>query len=90
MAPYLFWEFIILIIGVWLMVALFVVYGWLLLKRQKQMMQAFFKPTFMSSHGEEETASTVHLEISKDEPIAKYKNLTEEDQLDVSFVDKNE
>lgn len=37
MKPYLFGELLALVIGVWLMVVAFVVYGWLLLKRQKQM-----------------------------------------------------
>ena len=39
MAPYLFWELMILAVGVWLMAVLFFVYGFLLLRHQKQMIQ---------------------------------------------------
>ena len=53
MAAYLFWEFIILIVGVWLMATLFFVYGWLLLKRQKQMVLnslcSCLPPSFMET-----------------------------------------
>ncbi|MBQ3695854.1 MAG: hypothetical protein II938_02655 [Alphaproteobacteria bacterium] len=88
MAPYLFWELIILIVGVWLMAVLFFVYGWLLLKRQKQMMAQFLPPQTPSAESKEPEAP-VHLEISKDEPLSKYKDLTPE-EADVSFVDKDE
>ena len=88
MAPYLFWEFIILISGVWLMAVLFIVFGWILLKRQQKMIR-----DFMALQGNEASPAAeskpVQLEISKDEPIAKYKDLTPE-EADVSFVDKNE
>ena len=88
MAPYLFWELIILIVGVWLIAVLFFVYGWLLLKRQRKMIQDFFKMQSASVVEQEESAP-VKLEISKDEPISKYKDLTPE-EADVSFVDKDE
>ncbi len=91
MAPYLFWELIILIIGVWMMAVLFFVYGWLLLRRQKQMMLEL-----MHTKVEETTKETlestppptVHLEISKDEPLSKYKDIAPETIEDVSFVDQ--
>ncbi len=90
MAPYLFWELIILIVGVWMMAALFVVYGWLLLRRQKQMMKELLDAVLPKENQNESDASTpvIHLEISKDEPIGKYKDVAPEDVEDVSFVDQ--
>lgn len=93
MAPYLFWEFIILIIGVWVMAVLFFVYGWLLLKRQKQLVKELLSNAnvkLTDDLAKTEVAPAVHLEISKDEPIGKYKDVAPEDVEDVSFVDKNE
>jgi len=87
MAPYLFWELVILIIGVWSMAVMFFVYGWLLLKRQKTMMHDLIQNQ-MPSKSQEET-SPIRLEISKDEPISKYKDMTP-DEADVSFVDQKE
>ena len=91
MAPYLFWELIILIIGVWMMAVLFFVYGWLLLRRQKQMMLELMhtkgKETTKETP-EPTTTPTVHLEISKDEPLSKYKDIAPETIEDVSFVDQ--
>ena len=91
MAPYLFWELIILIVGVWMMAAVFVVYGWLLLRRQKQMMKELLaQPPEKEKQEEPEVtpAPALHLEISKDEPIGKYKDIAPEDVEDVSFVDQ--
>ena len=92
MAPYLFWELLSLVVGVWLMVVVFVVYGWLLLKRQKQMfvqmMQGSVPSASKTSQSEEE--QPVRLEISRDEPIAKYANFVPGENVDVSFVDKKE
>jgi len=91
MAPYLFWELIILIVGVWMMAALFVVYGWLLLRRQKQMMKELLSIAPQKENQDEvntASAPAIHLEISKDEPIGKYKDVAPEDVEDVSFVDQ--
>lgn len=90
MAPYLFWELIILIVGVWMMTALFIVYGWLLLRRQKQMMKELLGLAPQKTNQDESDASApaIHLEISKDEPIGKYKDVAPEDVEDVSFVDQ--
>ena len=92
MASYLFWEFIILIASIWLMIILFAFYGWLLLKYQKRMMSDFLKIVEKREPDseEKEEAPSVHLEISKDEPLSKYQNLNPDDQVDVSFVDTNE
>ena len=87
MAPYLFWELIILIIGVWLIAVLFFVYGWLLLKRQQKMIHDFLQ-TQIPLKPQEETPP-IRLEISKDEPISKYKDMTP-DEADISFVDQKE
>ena len=87
MAPYLFWELVILIVGVWTIAVLFFVYGWLLLKRQQKMIRDFIGMQF--SREEKLKEAPVHLEISKNEPISKYKDLTPE-EAEVSFVDKNE
>ena len=91
MAPYLFWELIILIVGVWMMAVLFFAYGWLLLKRQKQMMQELLNSAPQEQplpSSEDSPAPTIHLEIAKDEPIGKYKDISPEDVEDVSFVDQ--
>lgn len=88
MTPYLFWELIILIVGVWAIAILFFVYGWILLKRQRKMILDLMKMQNIASDQKEES-KPVHLEISKDEPISKYENLKPE-EADVSFVDKNE
>lgn len=91
MAPYLFWELIILIIGVWMMAVLFFVYGWLLLRRQKQMMLELMHTKVEETTKETPepaTTPTVHLEISKDEPLSKYKDIAPETIEDVSFVDQ--
>lgn len=93
MAPYLFWELMMLVVGVWLMVIVFVIYGWLLLKRQKKMFAQILGTTKVPEkvvEEEAEKAPQVRLEISKDEPIAKYENFVPEEGVDVSFVDKNE
>lgn len=103
MKPYLFGELLILIIGVWLMVVAFLVYGWLLLKRQKRMVNLVLerlpeqKTAPMSpelpqepEQKKVETAEPVHLEISRDEPIAKYENFVPGENVDISFVDKKE
>jgi len=92
MTPYLFWELMILVVGVWVMVVAFVVYGWLLLKRQKKMFVQLLQKV---AGGETNSAvppesKRVRLEISKDEPMAKYENFVPEEGVDVSFVDKNE
>ena len=87
MAPYLFWELIVLIVGVWLIAALFVVYGWLLLRRQRKMIQDFIALQGAAPTPQEEVPP-LRLEISKEEPISKYKDLTPE-EADVSFVDKD-
>jgi len=87
MAPYLFWEFVILIIGVWLMAVLFFVYGWLLLKRQKQMILMLLGEKVSEKKTQTEP-EPVHLEISKNEPIAKYKDMSP-DEATVSFVEED-
>lgn len=43
MTPYLFWELMILITGVWLIAILFFIYGWVLIKKQKQMLHDFYQ-----------------------------------------------
>ncbi len=97
MAAYLFWELLILIIGVWLMATLFFIYGWLLLKRQKKMMTDFWAilettktlpPKELTQ--EEPEPEPIHLEISKNEPIGKYQNLSSERPVDISFVEEKE
>ena len=88
MAPYLFWEFIILITGVWLMAVLFFVYGWLLLKNQRKMFQDILNTKASLPSKSSEDPPSVHLEISKDEPIGKYKDLAPDESVDVSFVDQ--
>lgn len=87
MTPYLFWEFVILIVGVWLMASLFFVYGWLLLKRQKQMMIQLFS---LKCSEEKPVAKPepVQLEISKNEPLSKYKDVSP-DEVNISFVDED-
>lgn len=99
MAPYLFWELIILISGVWVMVVLFFVYGWLLLQRQKRMIQAFLQQTTHNFPNALPTEQTVpiapsdkvqEMTISKDEPISKYKDLNPDENINVSFVDTKE
>ncbi|MBQ4471750.1 MAG: hypothetical protein II942_00670 [Alphaproteobacteria bacterium] len=102
MAPYLFWEFIILIVGVWLMVALFIVYGWALLKRQQHMIHAILEklnladtptPTPQPAEPAEtqpesnEEKPKRHIYISRNEPISKYKDLEKDESVIVSFVD---
>ena len=98
MAPYLFWEFIILIAGVWLMTILFFVYGWILLRRQKQMIDRLFsspkqpqldQPERPQPDTEQPNLPPRHLEISKDEPLSKYQDVSPE-EMEVSFVDKSE
>ena len=91
MTPYLFWELMSLVIGVWLMVIVFVVYGWLMLKRQKHMFEQILGTSGVSKSTETECQDTppVRLEISKDEPIAKYENFVPNENVDVSFVDKD-
>ena len=100
MAPYLFWEFIILIVGVWAIAVLFFVYGWLLLKKQRTLVQrieALYQPVSTPSEKPQNAAddlpekpSQQNIVISKDEPISKYKNLNPSEDVTVSFVDKNE
>ena len=92
MAPYLFWEFMILTVGVWAMVVVFVVYGWLLLKRQKQMFIQIVGEKNGASSESDSAASTqpVRLEIPKSEPISKYENFVPGEGVDVAFVDKDE
>ncbi len=92
MAPYLFWELMSLVVGVWLLVVVFVVYGWLLLKRQKQMFLQILQGPMADQAksfvaGEEKP---IRVEISRDEPIAKYANFVPGENVDVSFVDKKE
>ena len=94
MTPYLFWEFMILVVGVWLMVIVFVVYGWLLLKRQKQMLEQLlgqFSSEQLSAlkMSTEPQMAPVHMEISKEEPISKYENFVPAEGVDVSLVDKD-
>lgn len=96
MAAYLFWEFVILIAGVWMMAALFFIYGWILLKRQKQIMAQIF-PSLKQTKSKAENPEAApqpnptprHLEISRDEPMSKYQDVSP-DEVDVSFVDKSE
>ena len=104
MAPYLFWELMILTIGIWVMSIVFVIYGFLLLRQQKRLFDKYlnspksaqqdelpFRPV---GEPEDATASTPEPEqnitISKDEPISKYKDLLTSDSVNVSFVDKDE
>lgn len=90
MTPYLFWEFMILVVGVWTMVVAFVVYGWLLLKRQKQMFMQMTAEQSGKTLAESDAASQpVRLEIPKSEPISKYENFVPGEGVDVSFVDKS-
>ena len=94
MTAYLFWEFVILIAGVWLMATLFFVYGWLLLKRQKKMMMQFLslreseKIENKPKLEDEPKVEPVQLEVSRNEPISKYRDLPP-DAVDVSFVEDN-
>ena len=92
MTAYLFWEFVILIAGVWLMATLFFIYGWLLLKRQKKMMLELLslRDTQEEEKGEsqpDQKAEPIQLEISKNEPIEKYKDVSP-DEVNISFVEE--
>ena len=93
MAPYLFWELIILIVGVWFMAALFVFYGWLLLKRQQKMIQTLLARTNpqhpTEPPAEELPKKPVELVISKNEPMLKYKDMEPDESVNVSLVDDN-
>ena len=86
MAAYLFWELLILIAGVWFIAVLFFVYGWLLLKRQRRMITDFLAMTQATAPTEPKPAP--HVEISRNEPLSKYKDISE-NEVDVSFVDEN-
>ena len=88
----LFWELMILVVGVWLMVVAFVVYGWLLLRRQRKMFVQILQMVSVSEPNTPDLPEVkkVRLEISKDEPMAKYANFVPEEGVDVSFVDKSE
>ncbi len=94
MAPYLFWELIILIVGVWFMAALFVFYGWWLLKRQQKMMQTLLDQInpqqFEKIPNLESKKKPVELVISKNEPMSKYKDMEPDESVNVSFMDENE
>ena len=86
MAAYLFWEFVILIVGVWLMATLFFVYGWLLLKRQNKMIEEFLAlKEVVKDQPSERTNEPIQLEISRNEPIAKYKDVSP-DEVNISFM----
>ena len=102
MKPYLFGELLALVVGVWLMVVAFVVYGWLLLKRQRRMIDLVMQQLPQAQMGpareqsaqitpiKPETTEPVHLEISRDEPLSKYENFVPGENVDISFVDKKE
>ena len=74
MKPYLFGELLVLIIGVWLMVVAFLVYGWLLLKRQKQM----FAQILTHLEGKTETPQSEETEQKEPEETQSQKNEEEE------------
>lgn len=103
MTPYLFWELIILITGVWLIAILFFIYGWVLIKKQKQMLHDFYQflatqsplqetPPFQHNEQEEQEETPepepIHIEISKEEPISKYENMNPQNPVDISFIDE--
>lgn len=100
MKPYLFWELMTLVAGIWVLVVVFVIYGWLLLKRQKQMMNQLLHPSpevketkIPDEPKEEQKTDEVkptRLEIARDEPMAKYENFVPEEGVDIAFVDKKE
>jgi len=98
MAPYLFRELMIIAIGVWLMAVLFLVYGFLLLKKQRKMFDFFYEKLQGHTLPVQEADKDItpasddiqSISISKDEPIAKYKDMPMSESVDVSFVDKEE
>ncbi len=98
MAPYLFWELMIIAIGVWLMAILFFVYGFFLLKKQRKMFDFFqekLQGNFPAESKVEESVPETqdeiqNISISKDEPISKYKDMPMSESVNVSFVDKEE
>jgi len=96
MAPYLFWELVILIVGVWLIAVLCFAYGWLLLKRQQRMIQDLFvKLNLPSSLPQKQEKSVpkkepVNLVISKNEPMSKYKDMEPDESVTVSFSDEEQ
>ena len=94
MTPYLFWELLFLGVGVWVLALILVVYAWILLQRQKRLIEEVMEkldgktdtilPTKVTSFGAENEKK---IAISKDEPIGKYANMTGSETVDVSFVE---
>lgn len=90
MAPYLFWELLILIVGVGLIAIMFFVYGWILLNRQKKMIQSVLEllgPRIPETRANEEPPKQI--KISKNEPIGKFKDMPVDDNVEISFVDED-
>ena len=97
MTPYLFWELLFLGVGVWLLAVVLVVYAWILLRRQKQMIDDIVallksnnwqpKPTSTLGDLRPTIEDEKSIAISKDEPISKYKDVTISDSVNVSFVE---
>ena len=96
MTPYLFWELLFLGIGVWMLVLIMVIYAWILLQRQRKMIDIIYdkldrmekktsKPTQLLK--DLRPALEEEVVISKDEPISKYKDVDLSDAAKVSFVD---
>ena len=102
MTPYLFWELLFLGIGVWVLAFILVVYAWILLRRQKRLVEMVVEKLDRLNPKEEASPSATTLNdlrpasstpdektivISKDEPMGKYENVTVDDSVNVSFVE---
>jgi len=98
MTPYLFWELLFLGVGVWVLAFILVIYAWLLLKRQKRLID-FVLDRFVELSSKDtlprltvddlrsnaKTEQTIA--IAKDEPISKYADMTVSDSVNISFVE---
>ena len=99
MTPYLFWELLFLGIGVWVLALILVVYAWVLLRRQKRLIDfvlARFEtmsenkpPRFTLDDLRPNNKTEKSIAISKDEPISKYADMTVSDSVNVSFVESH-
>ncbi|MBP5344486.1 MAG: hypothetical protein J6Y85_05395 [Alphaproteobacteria bacterium] len=100
MTPYLFWELLFLGVGVWVLALILVVYAWLLLRRQKRLIE------FVLDKLADISVNTSHrftlndlrstadkpektVAIAKDELISKYAGMPMSDSVNVSFVESS-
>jgi len=99
MVPYLFWELLVLGVGVWVLALILVVYAWILLRRQKRMVDFILArleaisenktPRFTLDNLRPSIKEEKSIAISKDEPISKYADMTVSDSVNVSFVESH-